>query len=179
MKKLSFLVIIFSILFFACNSKDQRVIEAENMINDLDSVKTEMQAVDSSEIALKSQSYMANIEAIQSVFNDTNHTDEEWELLTQYSTIKKPLRDYSKKYSIFMKELNYSITQIESLIYEYEEGSIDSVKYDSYYQTEMEVANNLMLQIQVELAKTKESSNKYDSLNPQIEKYIEEKKLND
>ncbi len=83
------------------------------------------------------------------------------------------------KNNVFMKNLNYSIKQIKSLIYEYKEGSVDSTEFDSYFQTEEEIANNLIIQIQININKTKNSSNKYDSLNPQIEKYLKEKNLYD
>jgi len=179
-KKISFITIVFSVLLIACNNNnDHRITKANQLINELDSTKTEMQTLDSSVIAVKFETYMHNIQSIQEVFDDTNHTEKEWNLLTQYATIKKPLKDYPRNYSIFMKNLKYSITQIESLIYEYKEGSIDSTKFDSYYQTEEEIAYDLMMQIQFSLSKTKESSEKYDSLNPQIEIYLEEKTLHD
>ncbi len=176
MKKLQFLSLIFVLFLFACsNTSDPRIEKAETLLEKLDSVKAEISKIDADEVAEKYNLYMENIEHIQKVFNDTAHSDEEWEMLTSYATIKKPLRDYPAKHQNFEKELDYSITQIKALIQEYEEEKIDSTKFDEYYQTELDIAHQLMTNIDFSVSSMQESAARFDSLNPKIEDYIIEK----
>jgi len=90
MKKLQFLSLIFVLFLFACSkNSNPRIEKAEKLLEKLDSVKAEISKIDAEEVAEKYNLYMENIQHIQNVFNDTAHSDEEWEMLTSYATIKK------------------------------------------------------------------------------------------
>lgn len=172
------LYFIFIMLFFvACNPNKNK-----KELSQIDSLKTVIKKtesllleIDTTVINEKYEKYKYNIAYLRENYTEKEN-DINWSTLGQYGLIKKPLKDFVLNKNHYFKEITYSEKQLDNLRIDIQNGAIQESKIKENIQSEMDAANFLEQNVKNTVGAAKTELNRFDSLNPKIEKIIEENK---
>lgn len=160
--------------FFSCNESkfkaELKTIDSLNVV--LDSVQIKMGEIDTVIIKKAYKEYLANIALLNKYFNDKKE-DSTWQLMGSYGAVKTSLKPFTKNYTEYYSEIEYSRKQIDSLKSDIESGNLEKEKIKEYTKTEAEAVSKLMIIVVSSVDGAKTGLKLLDSLNPKVDKVIE------
>ena len=169
MKKIFFLFAFASIIFYGCNNKKHpKMLSRIDSLNTvIDSIQINLFSVDTLRINNIFTDYSTNLGLIKKYFVDKKEAND-WEVMTTYGNIKKPLKSFIRDYPKFKNEISFSRNQLDTLKTDIGNGKLDGVKISDYIKQEAEAINNLKQQVLINVAGAKEKIKLFDSLNPKV-----------
>ncbi|NTW33933.1 MAG: hypothetical protein HGB12_15180 [Bacteroidetes bacterium] len=169
MKKLIFFALCSSVFFISCNNIDhsKEIKKIDSLYTVIDSIEGKIIKADTAKIRTVFNEYLNNIGLIKENFNDKKD-DSIWKVITTYGIIRKPIKDFLKKYPDYYDEIKFSRKQLDSLKTDLKNDKIPENKISEYTKTEADAVNSLMQQVTVSTDVVNARLQLFDSLNPKV-----------
>lgn len=138
----------------------------------LDTVRMQLESIDSTEIKSKFELYQESILKVKA-FEDNQYSDEEWSVMTQYGQIRKPMRNYIRKMPDFYRELSVSEKQLEDLRFDLVKKYINQEQFQDYIAREKIIIGNFVETFSIFYSLAAVQLTQFDSLYPKMNIIIE------
>jgi hypothetical protein len=168
-----FLIALIIITLSACKTtenpeKMQKVDSLMFVIQNIDSI---FQSLDSAKVTDSYSEYELTIKEFGKYFTDERDTN--WNTITSYAEIKKPLRNFLRQYRDFREEIEFSKKQLTTLKNSISEGIIPSDSIDYYIDSESGAVKMLEQCLVFVVNDAGAELARFDSLQPTMLKLVE------
>lgn len=170
------LFILIAILAFSgCKNKEQKknIAKIDSVISKIDSVNIVFSRLKFEKIKSSYELYSSNEGFMKENFNEIR-TDENWPLMCAYSNVRKPIKTAFQNYYIIKNDVDTCKKQLENLKHDLKEGIINNKDFNTYFATESQFAKNAVDNVKSKLFLSERYIKKFDSLQPLVNKMIEE-----
>lgn len=175
MKKLSSLLLIAMSLFWACNPINEEDLQPLlNTVKELNAIEARVMAIEPAELNSIANTVEHNLEYMRENFKDYNNRDFVIETLSDYRAIRKPLKNYGAKHQLFLKEIEYSKSQLKNLKNDAEAGKLDKTTYIGYLETEMQAVNTLKSKVNEAVGQVEALVTRFNQLNPVVKEAMDQ-----
>jgi hypothetical protein len=181
MKKLSaisILILAITIIAFSgCKNKDQKqnLAKIDSILSKIDSVYVVFDRLQFERLKVSFEAYSANADYLKENINEIR-TDENWPLLCAYTDVRKPIKSGFQNYYIIKNEIDTCEKQLLNLKSDVSSGIIADKDFETYFATESQFSKNAVNKVITKLIFSEKYLVKFDSLNPLINKLIEDNK---
>lgn len=162
-------------MFFACTAK--YISQGTNNINKL---QTELQvayskfnSLDTTVLKMQWAQYEKHIQLLRNaIIEDTE--GEDWEIMTYYGIMRKPLRNMVRNINYFEREFKYSFSQLENLKFDLSKKYITEEQYKEYIEKERLAINELIVSFNQHYENLYPFINEIDSVQNKISILLKE-----
>jgi len=133
-------------IFFACRAQyiSQGNKDINHLQNDLKQAYAKFSSLDTALLINQWVEYQETISLLKkAIIEDTE--GEDWEIMTFYSTFRKPLRNMVRNINYFEREFKYSFSQLENLKFDLSKKYITEEQYKEYIEKERFAINELII----------------------------------
>jgi len=175
MTKIFHLVLAFTLVLFFAECKNNQY---QKELARIDSLKTvlnqsekKLGEIDTNMLSEKFEVYEKNTSFISENYPDKKR-DSSWNTICQYGLIDEPLGGFKNEQYHLKKELMFSRKQLDSLKFDIQNGNIEKKKMNEYIKSESDAVSMVEKMIKMTVEEAKIELNRFDALNPKIEKII-------
>ncbi len=168
-KRVLFLSFITVLFFVSCKPTYIRhgIKKINELQNSLLEVDNKLKTLDTTAIKQKYTMYMQSIALVKDIGDDA-FTKDEWNTMTQYGQIRKPLRNFINQLPEFAKELDYSKMQLSNLEYDLKNKHLTSEQFDEFYKKENEAVSFFITMFDVNYTGAMSQVEAFDTLYPKM-----------
>ena len=150
--------------------KELKAIDSLNQVIGKADIK--IKDIDVEKVKKCQEEVIANLNIIEEYYQDTLPR-ELIKLLSDYNSIKKPLKRFLDNKEYYDKEIVYSKKQLQNLKQDIEKRLITKEQFQEYYSTEMKAVSDLERDINLYVNTAKTKIDWFNSTNPKIREVIE------
>jgi len=175
MYKISHLVLAFVMIlsFTECknNQYKKELARIDSLKIVLNQAEKKLAELDTNVVHEKYKEYKKNLNFITANYPDKKK-DPNWNTLCQYSMIDEPLGGFNNEQHHLKNELMYSRKQLDSLKFDIQNGNVEKEKMNIYIESESNAVADLEQKIKEAIETAQTELNRFDTINPKIEKII-------
>ncbi len=167
------------LLVCSCSGTDKYRAETnqiDSLLIQLDSAEKAFLKLDSASCTEKLKVVNALLGEATNVIRDTLLKDEA-RLLSDFRSIKKPLKEFLTRRSSVIKEILLTRKQLKDLSHDLEQGLISDTEVQKHFQQECELAGMLVMSLKITNDAVNNQCKLYDSLNLMVQNFVERKGL--
>lgn len=168
-------IVFVSFFLFSCSSQLEKA-DAErvdSLITVLDSASFYTSQIDTIEVKKAFDDFKIHLDDMQKYMFDKPGKEEDVQLITRYSQIRKPLRDYKKNAKQLRKSIDEQKQQLLVLKKERLKGIINDSDFVNFFHQEKDLAKHNFSEAHTLHQRTKESLNTYYELNERMIVYMD------
>lgn len=165
---ISILILLSGCLFVRPKYVRYGIRQIDTLSTMLQEIEQRLMVLDTNHLRKTYKQYQQSITLLQHI-QDTSFSQDEWQILTLYGQIRKPLRNYIHNFPQFYKELDYSQKQISSLRHDLKKRKIKRSDFEKYIETEKEAISRFYESFLVYTNDIESKLKLFDSLYPQIQ----------
>lgn len=162
----------------SCSDNSERykkeIAELDSLVKELDKAEIQFKAIDSEKVALTYGGLDELMEQTTELIKDTLQKDEAI-LLSDFRSIKKPLREFKMRSSILKTEIVVTKDQLTHLSHDLKNGLLKEEDISKYVQSESDLAKTLIQSLNIISTIIPQQLAKYDSLKPLVLEFVKEK----
>lgn len=174
MKRLLYLTALAGVIgLSACKNNDNsaEIIRIDSLITVINAVDSFYQSIDPQTVSAKYSEFETTTKAFGKYFTDERDTN--WNTITSYANIKKPLRNFLRQKDDLLAELDYSKKQLISLKESAGKGLIPADSLQFYIQSESDAVHSLEQIMRFVVNEAKTEIIRFDSLQPVMLQLLE------
>lgn len=172
-------LVLVMVLVSSCSGTDKYRVETsqiDSLLIQLDSAEKVFLMLDSASCTEKLKNVNTLLGEATNVIRDTL-LKEEARLLSDFRSIKKPLKEFLTRRSSVIKEILVTRKQLKDLSHDLDEGLMSEVDVQKHFQQECDLAGMLIMSLKITSSAVESQCNLYDSLNLKLRDFVERKGL--
>jgi hypothetical protein len=167
-----------SIFLSSCNNGSERyrneIAMLDSLVLALEKAEGQFKSIDSEKVVKTYSALNELLEQTGELIKDTLKK-EEAVLLSDFRSIRKPLKEYKSRVTILKTEIGVTKDQLSHLSHDLRKGLMKEEDVDKNVQSEVTLAKTLLSSITIMASIIPQQLSKYDSLQPLVLNFVKTK----